>query len=136
MSSRAPRFLIAGLCAIALTSCATQVVSEDTTTTAGPAATTTLPTGTPAELLPQLVTTLRAVAEAIIDETDQRALLSDAEALWSAAKPQIAATDPDAADEIEGLMDLARRAVERTRPADADKAAKFLGLVADHYLAE
>lgn len=97
---------------------------------------TTLPAGTPAELLPRLVTTLQAVAEAIIDDADQVALLAEAEALWAASEPEVAAEDTTSAEEMEGMMDLARRAVERRRPADADKAAKFLDLLVDHYLSQ
>lgn len=94
---------------------------------------TTLPTGTPAELLPRLVATVDQISEAIIDEGDQRALLAQAEALWAATQDDVAATDPEAADSMQQMMDLARVAVERIRPADADKATKFLSdLVDDH----
>lgn len=116
------------------TGCATEVVDSGEPTSTIAATTTTLPSGPPAELLPQLVVTLRAVSEAIIDEGDQRALLAEAEGLWSAAKPEVAATDADTAEEMEGMMDIARLAVERSRPADADKAAKFLESLVDHYL--
>lgn len=116
-----------------LASCTAANGSGATDTTAAPVST-TLPVGTPAELLPRLVLTLQAVAEAIIDDADQVALMTDAEGLWAASKPEVAATNAKSAEEMEGMMDLARRAVERRRPADADKAAKFLDLLVDHYL--
>jgi hypothetical protein len=96
---------------------------------------TTLPTGSPAELLPRLVATVDEISEAIIDEGDQRALLAEAEALWTAVQADVAAADPEAAESMQQMMDLARVAVERIRPADADKATKFLGDLVDDHLA-
>jgi hypothetical protein len=96
---------------------------------------TTLPTGTPAELLPRLVATVDQISEAIIDEGDQRALLAEAEALWAATQADVAASDAEAAESMQRMMDLARVSVERIRPADADKATKFLGDLVDDYLA-
>jgi hypothetical protein len=99
------------------------------------AGSTTVPTGTPAELLPRLVATVDKISEAIIDEGDQRALLAEAEALWAAAQADVAATDAEAAESMQRMIDLARVAVERIRPADADKATKFLSDLVDAYLA-
>lgn len=100
---------------------------------AGP---TTVPTGPPSDLLPRLVATVDQISEAIIDEGDQRALLAEAEALWAATQADVAATDADAAESMQQMMDLARVSVERVRPADADKATKFLGDLVDAYLAD
>lgn len=97
---------------------------------------TTVPTGPPSDLLPRLVATVDQISEAIIDEGDQRALLAEAEALWAAIESDVAATDADAAESMQQMMDLARVSVERIRPADADKATKFLGDLVDAYLAD
>ena len=43
---------------------------------------------------------------------------------------------PDGAETIGRMIDLATLAVERNRPADADKAAKFARIVIDEYLAD
>jgi hypothetical protein len=134
------RFFRVGAVAVIMllgASCATEVVSEtepvDTGASTMSAMTTTLP-GTPEVLLARLVVTLQAVSEAIIDSGDQRALLAQAEDMWAAAKPEVAANDAVAAEQMEGMMDLARTAVDRTRPADADKAAKFLGDLVENYV--
>jgi hypothetical protein len=117
--------------ALATAGCSATV--DDGSSTAANAVSTTLPTGTPSELLPRLVSTVDQISEAIIGEGDQRALLAEAEAIWAATQPDVAEVDDRAAESMQQMMDLARVAVERVRPADADKATKFLGdLVDDH----
>lgn len=135
MSRRRRQLLGLTAATLLLTSCGDSVVtSSGGTDDKAAAVSTTRPVGSPDQLLPRLVTTLRAVSEAIIDDADQVALFADAEALWAAARPEVAASDADIATEMDGMMDLARRAVERRRPADADKAAKYLGDLVDHHL--
>jgi len=51
------------------------------------------------------------------------------ERIWRAVSSEI--VDSEAAATLERMVDLARTAVERNRPADADKAAKFAGQVID-----
>jgi hypothetical protein len=123
------------LVAVLLTGCSA-AVDDGSSFDPLSAGSTTLPTGTPADLLPQLVATVDQISEAIIDEGDQRALLAEAEALWTAAQADVAATNADAAESMQQMMDLARVSVERVRPADADKATKFLGDLVDAYLAD
>ena len=55
-------------------------------------------------------------------------------ALWDAVRDELTASDSEAADAVGRMVALARTAVERNRPADADKAARFAGQVIDQYL--
>ena len=130
---RARRVSTLTLVVLALGACSTTYVTEDSTTTV--AATTTVPTGTPDVLLPRLVATVDQLSEAIIGDGDQKEILVEAENLWAATKNDVAATDPEGAANMEAMMTLARTAVDRTRPADADKATKFLTQLVDVHLA-
>ncbi len=129
------RLSLTGLVAVALLTACSAAVDDGSSFDPLSAGSTTLPTGTPSDLLPRLVATVNQISEAIIDEGDQRALLAEAEALWAATQADVAATDAEAAQSMQQMMDLARVAVERIRPADADKATKFLSDLVDAYLA-
>ncbi len=49
--------------------------------------------------------------------------------LSDAIRPKILATSDQLASDFDRVIDLAKSAVERNRPADADKALRFLPLV-------
>jgi hypothetical protein len=53
--------------------------------------------------------------------------------IWGVLKPQIDAEGGETADQtvedMQRIVDLASRSVQRTRPADADKALRFLDLL-------
>ena len=53
--------------------------------------------------------------------------------IWGALKPQIEAEGGETVDQtvedMQRIVDLALSSVQRTRPADADKAVRFLNLV-------
>lgn len=94
----------------------------------------TVPSGTDDELLAQLLTAMTglsaligpAVGPAATDRPDKEQRLIEIEAIWSAARPGVESVDALVARQIDGLVALSRVAVERNRPADADKAARFL----------
>ena len=58
------------------------------------------------------------------------------EAIWTAAVNEVESNDPEAAETLARMVAQARTAVERNRPADADKAAKFAGQVITDYLGD
>jgi len=100
----------------------------------------TVPTGTTEELLLGLTSALKGLSGLIGPDSSGRTpagkneQLDLIEALWDAVQSDVTAADPDAADSIGRMVALAQNAVERNRPADADKAARFAGQVIDTYL--
>ena len=53
--------------------------------------------------------------------------------LSDAIRPKILATSDQLATDFDRVINLAKSAVERNRPADADKALRFLSLVIDAF---
>ena len=125
--------LIGALIAVA-SSCATTINLAAPTTLAQPAAT-TLPTGTTSELFGQMKSTLSDLSLAITDQDKSRAKTTLATVLniWGALQPQIVAeggeTVEQTVEDMQRIVDLASSSVQRTRPADADKALRFLDLL-------
>ena len=125
--------LIGALIAVA-SSCATTINLAAPTTLAQPAAT-TLPTGTTAELFGQMKSTLSDLSLAITNEDKSRAKTTLATVLniWGSLQPQIVAEGGETVDQtvedVQRIVDLASSPVQRTRPADADKALRFLDLL-------
>ena len=123
-----------GALTITSTGCATTINLAAPTTLAQPAVT-TLPTGTTVELFGQLKSTLSELSLAITNEDKPRAKTTLATVLniWGALQPQIVAEGGETVDQrvedMQRIVDLATSSVQRTRPADADKAVRFLDLV-------
>ena len=124
--------------------CATQVIESKVSTTV-----TDTVTGDDSDLagddsdlsgadLDELVTVLQvemsALSRAVLDsdEAAARAYLDRINQAWVYAEPLIVAKFGELADQItydlRRVVGLARSAVERNRPADADKAVSFLRL--------
>ena len=124
---------------ITLSSCA-PTTYETSSTTAAVVAATTLPSGPASELLPRLSATMLSLSSYIgpnssgTTASGKEAVLAEIEALWNAAETEVIALSPESAESIGRMVDLARAAVERNRPADADQAAKFAGTVIDELL--
>jgi hypothetical protein len=119
--------------------CATEVIESKLTTAVAPDATTTPTTESLAGAdLPALVEVLReeidALSRAVFadDREAARASLARIEEAWLLAEPLIVARFGELADQItydlRRVVELARSAVTRNRPADADKAVAFLRL--------
>ena len=123
--------------AMAAGGCATEVLQAPTSS-AVEIATTTLAPSLDGSSLDELTTVLRdetlALSEAMLgsDTAAARAHLQRINEAWSLVEPQIAAEFGEFADQLiydlTRVVELARSAVERNRPADASKAAKFLEL--------
>ncbi len=116
------------------TGCATTINLSAPTTLALPSVT-TLPTGTTVELYEQLKSTLADLSLAITNEDKPRAktTLTTVLNIWDALKPQIVSAGGETVEQtvldMQRIIDLASSSVQRTRPADADKAVRFLDLV-------
>jgi len=125
--------LISALIAVA-SSCATTINLAAPTTLAQPAVT-TLPTGTTAELFGQMKSTLSDLSLAITNEDKSRAKTTLATVLniWGSLQTQIVTEGGETVDQtvedVQRIVDLASSSVQRTRPADADKALRFLDLL-------
>ncbi|MEY4223228.1 MAG: hypothetical protein RIS33_162 [Actinomycetota bacterium] len=108
------------------------------------AAVVTIPQGSAAELLPRLADEMAILSSRIGPRPDNVAKpegtkidqLTVIEAIWTAAVNEVESNDPEAAETLARMVAQARTAVERNRPADADKAAKFARIVIDEYLAD
>ena len=127
-------FVLIGALIVVASSCATTINLAAPTTLAQPAVT-TLPSGTTSELFGQLKSTLSELSLAITNEDKSRAKTTLATVLniWGALRPQIVAEGGETVDQtvqdMQRIVDLASSSVQRTRPADADKALRFLDLV-------
>lgn len=119
--------------ALIVSGCGATTFDESRATTTAVATTTTLPVGDAAELLPRLDEALGGLSVLIgpRPENSPRPTVGKREqlqlvlALWNAMRDEVTGVDPEAADSLQRMIDLAVLAVERNRPADADKAAKF-----------
>lgn len=123
-----------------LSSCGATVYDESLAASTTVAPTTTEPVGTVDDLLIRLSTAMGSLSTLIGPDQsgktpagrgEQIALI---EAIWSAVENEVMDLDPAAADSLERMVALAQTAVERNRPADADKAARFAGQVIDDFL--
>ena len=126
------RLLTIGLLAVSVSSCSTQIL---TTTTTLPGVTTTstipVPSGTSLELLEQLGTAIQGLGQAIVDKdsaTKNRAV-AETNAIWEVLEPQIRESGVDLVEDVSKIVKFVNVAVQRTRPADADKAVRYLALI-------
>ena len=121
-------------------SCADTVVEDPTGAdsaivdgTGGPPTTAFAIEGTTAELLAELSVQMSQLSGQIADEGDEEATLDRIDAIWVVARPQVEATRPELVSGIDTSVDMARTAVVRIRPADADKAFSILTDHVDRY---
>jgi hypothetical protein len=135
--TRAPRGALCLLLAAGTAGCATTVTDSarggDTPPTTVPITAPSFDDATPtAELFELLAEAAGRVATAMADgdRDAARAHLAVLEAVGQALAPRVAAASDQLAADLARVLDLARSAVERNRPADADKAVRFLPLVA------
>ena len=135
MNLRIPRLLPVGVLSVALlTSCSTKILDTiDTTTTSSVVTTTTIPTGSVAELLAAIDTNARGLGNLVAEKAnaEARERLRNVESIWIALKPQLVALKNDSDLDVQRIVDLVRSSVERKRPADADKASRFIQIFVD-----
>lgn len=131
---RVRAFVLLSALIIVASSCATTINLSAPTTLVQPAVT-TLPTGTTIELFGQMKSTLSELSIAITNEDKPREKTTLATVLniWAMLQPQIVADGGETVDQtvadMQRIVDLASSSVQRTRPADADKALRFLDLL-------
>jgi hypothetical protein len=132
------RVLGAALAACALAALAacgpTTYDASDSTEPDVVATTTTLPTGTAAELLPVMLAEVQGLPQKVMDASGDGAAATRIEQLWAAMKPEIEAAKPGLVADFEFVVRRCRAAADRNRPADADRASKNLDSLIQAYL--
>lgn len=130
---------LAGGAALLLVACAPTTYDTSITTTVPGAAdsttSSTLPTGSAAELLPRLVEEASGLSRLILDGGQDGAAARRITELWDAVRAEVEAARPDLAPDFAANVARTERAAERNRAADADKAYVALKALADAYLA-
>ena len=126
-----------------LTSCSTTILdSINTTTTSSVVTTTTIPTGDVIALLSGMQKSVGGLGDAIVNKDREHTTeaLSSVESTWIALQPQleeldrqhgVKPIDTGLVDDVQRIVNLVRSAVGKRRPADADKASRFIPLVID-----
>lgn len=127
------RLLSIALCAVSLTSCATEITGS-TESTVALATTTTIPvapTGSIISLLEQLLPVADGLGQAVVDGDSKvfKAKVAQADAILVAIEPLILESKIDVLESVQRVVGLMRTAAERKRPADADKALRFIPLI-------
>jgi hypothetical protein len=127
------RLLSIALCAVSLTSCATEITGS-TESTVALATTTTIPvapTGSIISLLEQLLPVADGLGQAVVDGDSKlfKAKVAQADAILVAIEPLILESKIDVLESVHRVVGLMRTAAERKRPADADKALRFIPLI-------
>ena len=124
------RSSLAVMAMCSLAACSTTIVDTAPTSTLL-APTTVVPTGTATELFTQLHTAIGEMSKAISDSNGDmsKAKLAEIREIWKVLQPQIADRGDQFMQDMQRIIDLAASSVERNRPADADKALRFLSLV-------
>jgi hypothetical protein len=126
------RLLVIGLIAVSVSSCSTQILTT-TTTLPGVTTTSTIPTpsGSSLELLEQLGTVVEGLGQAIVDRDSatKNRVVAETNAIWKVLEPQIRESGVDLVEDVSKIIDFVNVAVKRTRPADADKAVRYLALI-------
>lgn len=125
------------LLALSITTVSCAATTYDTSIHVGTVAptTTVLPTGTAAELLPQLVVEASKLSALIADGGDKLAGVERIEALWAAVSADVTAKDREIATEIAAEIAKGRSAAELNRPGAADKVYRNLTALVQAYLA-
>ena len=130
-----PRLAVVMSCVVALSSCATEIITDAATTLPPEDTTTTTmatPTGDIQQLLTQMNDSITGLGQKIVDSDSSAYKQTYAEvlAIWEVLKPQVESSGVIGLDEdVRRIVELVRTATERKRPADADKAARFLTLL-------
>ena len=134
MSRRSIRLFAVASCVAVVSACgSTEIVGPLETTTTEVTSTSDAPAGDIATLLGDLVQQTDGLGQAIVDGKSSitAARLDRTEKIWVLLEPQIRDQGIDIVEETQTVVDLIRTAVNRKRPADADKAQRFAGLLLD-----
>ena len=90
-------------------------------------------TGSAADLLPEMSIEMSRLGSQVAEGGDDNATLARIEQIWERIRPEIERDRPQLLNGLGATIDMARTAVERTRPADADKAFSLLTDLVDQF---
>lgn len=124
--------------AVMCASCADTVIEVDDSAQVDADGSVAVPTtipivGSTQELLVEMATEMSTLSAQIADVGDERSTLRRIEAIWLVAQPDVASSMPELVGGMQSTVDMARTAVVRVRPADADKAFSILSDLVDRY---
>ncbi len=133
--TRLATLVLSGLIAAA---CADTVVDESVETAVeaddASAATPALAiVGWTAELLAEMSGQMSQLSAQISADGDEQATLQLIESIWEVARVEVESSRPELVSGIDTTVAMARTAVVRIRPADADKAFQILTDLVDRY---
>lgn len=117
---------------VPLASCGeTVIVGSLETTTTTSSTVPPPPTGDISDLLGQLSDLTDGLSQVVIenDRTEGERRIARAEEIWTVLEPQIREAGVDLVEEVRSVIDLITTSVNRRRPADGDKAQRFVGLI-------
>ncbi len=121
---------------IGATGCAKTTIDPSVTSAPAETTTTTVPTGTPSQLLRRMLGAVAKLSDAIGENKKKGEQITLVNDLWDAVRPQIAAVDGVVVLTFDGMIALCQRAEQFNRPADADKCFRNLTALSDAYLAK
>ncbi len=131
---RPGRTLVLVVLVISAASCAATTYDTSISSQTAAPTTTVPPTGTAAELLPELVTEAAGLSALIVGKGDKFAVVERIEALWAVARDEVVGTDRDIATEIDAEIAKGRDAATSNVPAAADKVYRNLKALVQAYL--
>jgi len=94
-----------------------------------------LPAGSATELLPRLLLEAEGLSSLMMADKDAEDSAQRIQELWDAVKTEVNEQRPDLVPDFSLNVGRCAHAVEFSRAADADKAAKNLGVLVAAYLA-
>lgn len=100
-----------------------------------PVATTPI-AGDVADLLPEMAAEMSRLSGVIAEGGDDDETLARIAKIWDTIRLDVATTRPELVEGIDATIDMAKLAVDRTRPADADKGFSILTDLVDNYFGE
>jgi len=130
-----PLAVVAVVASLGLGACSsTYDPSLATTATTAAATTSTLPSGTVAELLPRMLDEVKRLSEKVAANEGDDASAALIEQYWQAMRAEVEADHPDLVDGFEFVVRRCQAAADRRRPADADRAYRNLKTITDSLL--
>jgi hypothetical protein len=118
-----------------MSSCATTITGSTDSTVAPVSSTTSLvtPSGSIISLLNQLLPVADGLGQAIVDGDSKvyKAKVAEADAILLVLEPLIVESKIDVLESVQRVVRLIHSAAESKRPADADKALRFIPLIID-----
>jgi ABC-type Fe3+-hydroxamate transport system substrate-binding protein len=89
--------------------------------------------GSAAELLPDMAAEMSTLGSLIAEDGDAAEALSQIQQIWAAIRSEVETNRPELVNAIDTTVQMSVTAVERRRPADADKAFQLLTNLVDNY---